>query len=270
MAGTGPEASFHFVDWSDLTGPNKNPATRVFIRKQAMSKAAAARKKRGNWGKTNIGQSVITLPTAQQSLRQVSRPVPSSDRDNGLVTPPGSVSSSDGSDLDTGDLHVNRGPKHGEEAATPEHAMVRVTAIPPKMSCTGYETLRMQSNFDILDLSALTTFHVGRITTETLYESPLLLVDVLQCRQWSYFTYIPSRYGHFICLDDAARCVAQRVRRWMQGEVNASAAVLSLYTKALKSLQAAINDPVLCQKAETLCATELMSIYEVRRPLCAI
>lgn len=131
------------------------------------------------------------------------------------------------------------------------------------MASTGYEMLRMKCNFDILDLSALTTFHVGRITTEGLYASPTGLVDVLQCRQWSYFSYIPCRFGHFPYLDDAARCVARRVRGWVEGEVKPSVVVISLYLKALNSLQAALNDPVLCTEPETLCATALLSIYEV-------
>ena len=269
MPQTGAEASYHFVDWSDITGPNKNPATRVVIRKQAMSKAAAERKKRGNWGKTNLGQDVIILPGVKKSLVQASRPVPTSKRDIEPITPPGSVSSSDSTDFDTDILHAGKSLERNNTVANLEHGMTCINRIPPKMPCTGYEMLRMQSNFDILDLSALTTFHVGRVTAEILNKSPLLLVEVLHCRQWSYFSYIPSRYGHFACLDDAVQCVAKRVRCWIEGDLCADPSVLSLYTKALNSLQSALNDPVLYAKAETLCATELLSIYEVIRYLHA-
>jgi hypothetical protein len=39
--------------------------------------------------------------------------------------------------------------------------------------------------------------------------------------------------------------------------------VLSLYGKALESLQDALNDPRQCIEPETLCATELLTLFEV-------
>jgi hypothetical protein len=42
-----------------------------------------------------------------------------------------------------------------------------------------------------------------------------------------------------------------------------SSIVLSLYGKALKSLQAAVNDPVSCLEPNVLCATEILALFEV-------
>ncbi len=256
------ESHFQFVEWADVAGPTKNAATRVLIRKQAMSKAAAARKLRGDWGKKNTARrEAVIVPSAQAIPERSLKLSEKSNVDCGLASPPASVSSSNDG-LDTTHRPTNLRLDYDRRILN-QYQSSGCAIIPPKMASTGYELLRMESDFDVLDLSALTTFHVGRITGTTLHTSPMLLKDVLQCRQWSYFSYVPSRFGHCACLDDATRCVASRVRLWVKGEVNLNAETLSLYTKALDSLQVAINDPCLCVMPETLCATELLSIYEV-------
>lgn len=231
-----------------------------------MSKAAAARRKQGNWGKHNLGQSIVVVSEAQAVCRETvrRRTESRSGADHGLPSPPVDTGITNSIDLEPHALHSDGGLEHDDAKSPPEQRLTYRPAVPVNMPSTGYEMLRMKCNFDILDLSALTTFHVGRITTEGLYACrPRGLINVLQCRQWSYFSYIPCRYGHFPCLDDAARCVASRVRGWVEGEVKTSATVLSYYVKALNSLQAAVNDPVQCTQPETLCATAVLSIYEV-------
>ena len=258
MAEEGSGSDFQFVDWSDISGPSKNAATRVMIRKQAMSKAAAARKERGDWGKKNIARKkVAILPSSKNTKPSLYC---------GPVSPLAGGDSSNDDGVETTERPAELIAHHDRGKQEQNHSSM-CTTIPPKMACSGYELQRLESDFDILDLSALTTFHVGRITTVTLHTSPLLLKEVLQCRQWSYFSYVPSRFGHFPCLDDAARCVASRVRSWTTGEFNANAANLSLYTKALDSLQLAINNPLTRVMPETLCATELLALYEVSSSL---
>lgn len=264
-----PDTTFQFVDWTEVAGPTQNPATRVLIRKQAMSKAAAARRERGNWGKRNVGQSIMVLPEAQRVCQKItsrtSSKASSADHRRHAYRSAGRTTSSS-----EGDSEAEASSQHGRPTSgysgtgwNPKQDLTGGYKVPLPMASTGYEMLRVQCDFDILDLSALTTFHVGRITTEGLYASPKSLIDVLRCRQWSYFSYIPCRYGQFPYLDDAAQCVASRVRGWMVGEIRPSDKVISLYLKALNSLQAAVNDPDLCTKPETLCATAVLSIYEV-------
>ena len=261
MAETQSKSLFQFVDWSDVAGPTKNAATRVLIRKQAMSKAAQARRESGVWGKKHVTRKKPeTMPPVQATPERPSRLSENSDPNSGLASPPLSMSSSNDDEADVIDQALTADNDHGKSK---RQLSICQTTISPKMACTGYELLRMESDFDILDLSALSTFHVGRITTKTLHTSPLLLSQVLQCRQWSYFTYVPGRFGHYPCLDDAIRCTASRVRLWIRGETSVNAATLSLYTKALDSLQDAINDPIRRLMPETLCATELLAIYEV-------
>ena len=139
-------------------------------------------------------------------------------------------------------------------------------AVPANVRSSGYEGMRIQYGFDLLDISALTTFHTGRITARTLSREPHRLAHVLRCRQRSYFSFLPSRYGHSACLDDAAHCVAARLRQWMDNPSDPpDKGVLSLYSKSLTSLQSALGDPVACLQPEVLCATVILAIYEVSR-----
>ena len=245
-------STFQFVDWAQVTGPTKDPATRVLIRKQAMSKAAAARKQRGNWGKVNLGQGVV---------------IDSTQVGENLQRKPAHQVKPQNSRPDSGLDHIQRertSPQNPKPSKTSQGDLGVTPFIPRNMSCTDYELMRMTYDFDLLDLSAMTTFHVGRITTQTLLKDPASLAKVLKCKQWSYFSYLPSRYGHFPCLDDAARCVASRVRHWIGGDIHPSAEDLALYSKALASLQVALNDPATCMESEILCATQVLSIHEVR------
>ena len=212
--------------------------TRRTIRRQAMSRAAAARKQRGNWGQQNRRQHLI-LPREDEEEQ--------AGAESGVAAW-GSVRASQISQQR--DLTVVTAAKR---------------AIPACVPNSGYESMRMNYGFDLLDISALTTFHNGRITAQLLAREPLRLTQALRCQQWSYFSFLPSRYGHCACLDDAANCVAARLRQWMDSpSIPPDCAVLSLYSKSLNSLQTALNDPVLCMQPEVLCATAILTIYEVK------
>lgn len=260
MAQTMSMSPLHFVEWAQISGPKKDPATRLLIRKQAMNKAAVARKQRNSWAKKNRNQSTVETTTIRDTEEIHGRKQPKD-------TPP--VQDTPVSQSGNTTFCLDGVPMEdvfAEPVAEPPviSDLETITPIAPNMPSVGYEMMRIQCNFDLLDLSAMTTFHVGRITSRALVEEPQRLVDVLQCRQFSYFTYLPSRWGHFACLDDAARCVANRVQRWISGSVDPHPETLALYSRALSSLQKAVNDPVLCLEPEVLCATEILSIHEVR------
>ena len=125
--------------------------------------------------------------------------------------------------------------------------------------------MMLKYGFDIRDLSSLTTFHVGRLTAQALTIEPHRLINILQCRQWSYFTFLPSRYGNCNFLDDAIDCVAARVRHWISyPSEQLNGTILSLYSRALRGLQAALEDPGLWMEPDVLCATEVLALYEVK------
>lgn len=139
------------------------------------------------------------------------------------------------------------------------------------MSSTGYEAIRIEQDFDILDLSALTTFSTGRVTAHVLKRRPYLLPEVLSCRQWSYLDFVPCRLGQSEVLDNAARCLTAKARQCLlHPDQRATVTVLRNYLKAIKSLQLALNDGQQSLEADVLCATQLLGIYEVGRYRLAV
>lgn len=125
--------------------------------------------------------------------------------------------------------------------------------------------MRIEQDFDLLSLSALTAFSVGRVTARVLACRPSLLPEVLRCQQWSYIEYVPSRIGSNETLDNAVRCVVARVRQCLLKPYEPPTNnILKGYVKAISSLQTALNDEQQCLKSDVLCATELLGIYEVR------
>ncbi|KAL8642604.1 MAG: hypothetical protein Q9226_008490 [Calogaya cf. arnoldii] len=135
--------------------------------------------------------------------------------------------------------------------------------IPASPSSTGFEAVRIRFDFDPVSLSGLTPLHGGRAATRTLHDKPDRLLDILRCRKLSYFEFLPSRFGQTRCLDDAVCCVASRVRQWINNPGEPDRLALELYSKAVRSLQAALENPVLCRHPHVLCATEIMTIFEL-------
>jgi hypothetical protein len=129
----------------------------------------------------------------------------------------------------------------------------------------------MRYNFDLLDLSQLTSFHINYATASRLASKPTMLTEVLGNRHWSYLNYLPSRLGHNSALDKAAACVAARVQQWLASPSEpVSYGILKLYSSALKALQAELQSSQACLRPDVLCATALLGVYEVRTLLCSI
>ena len=235
MKNTTSYGSYEFIDSSSDAGIPRGLDTRRRIRRQAMSRVAADRRQQGSWGQYNRRQypvsqlrSVQLVEADNEAATSSSAPVPSTSQS---IIP----------------------------------GMKSRSRVPTSIPCSGYELMRIDYGFDLLDLSALTSFHTGRVTGQLLSQEPHRLVHILRYRQMSYFSFLPSRYGHSACLDNAARCVAARVRQWMSSPSDPPRdGVLSLYSKSLNSLQSALDDPILCLKPETLCATAILAIYEVK------
>ena len=230
---TSNSGSYEFIDLSSHAGVPTGQDTRRVIRRQAMSRAGAARRQRGFSSNRNRRQYPVLLDHLEERA-----------------------------EVESGS--VQRNPSSQQQGLT---AMTRVRmAVPASVPSSGYESMRIRYGFDLLDISALAAFHTGRITARSISREPHLLSDVLRCRQRSYFSFLPSRYGHSACLDDAAHCLAARVRQWMDTPSDPpDKSVLSLYAKSLTSLQSALGDPVACLQPEVLCATVILAIYEVSR-----
>lgn len=125
-----------------------------------------------------------------------------------------------------------------------------------------------QEQGTIVLLAPLTTIHLGRLAIKHVSAIATLSNFMLSPdnEQSSYIFHIPQRLGHDITLDDAARCVIaafREIRDSHSSPDSKGSASLSLYTRALRSLQHALDDPTRSRSAETLCAAELLCIFEV-------
>ena len=253
MTHEGAGNAFQFINTTDGHRP-RDAYTRQIIRKQAMAQTAAARRSKGRYGKTNVGQfppsteeqhqysfsAHASNPNATECTSKTSnfKDVKIKDRSQGLIS--------------------DREVKRSSARSLPNWG------IPVSLSGISYECMRIQHDFDLLDISALASMHTGRVTAHILSREPSRLADILRCRQWSYFSFLPSRLGHTTCLDDAAHCVAAKVRHRLSSPFcPPNPSIISLYSRALASLQTALNDPKRFLQPDVLCATELLAVYEV-------
>ncbi|KAL8710273.1 MAG: hypothetical protein Q9220_005043 [cf. Caloplaca sp. 1 TL-2023] len=249
-------SSLTWIHSSDGLGP-KSPGIRTVIRKQAMSRAAAARRRRGTYGKQNLGQHLVLRPAPNPPEQNAVTQHPEHDTEDHEGTV-GDRSSPMEVSVDTlGTL------QQSGALMFPIPANSSLGWIPACLSSTGYEAMRMRFDYDIIDASALTAVHIGRATAQPLQEKPARLSDILQSKRWSYFQYLPSRYGQTQCLDDALCCLAARIRQWITHPGKPSRTILQLYSKAVKSLQAALDDVEMVLHSDVLCATEILTLYEL-------
>ncbi|KAL8945893.1 MAG: hypothetical protein Q9222_007634 [Ikaeria aurantiellina] len=248
--------SLTWIHSSDGLGP-RSPGIRTVIRKQAMSRAAAARRRRGTYGKQNLGQHLVLRPTPDPMEQDPETQQPEDDTENHDRTVAHCINPIEVSVDPFGSL------QQSGICVLPIPDTPSLDWIPACPSSTGYEAMRMRFDYDIIDASALTSVHIGRATAQPLQEKPARLSNILQSKRWSYFDYLPSRYGQTQCLDDALCCLAARIRQWITNPGKPSPKILQLYSKAVKSLQAALDDATMVLHSDVLCATEILTIYEL-------
>jgi hypothetical protein len=100
-----------------------------------------------------------------------------------------------------------------------------------------------------------------------LSSDPSPLAGVLSCRQRSYFSFIPPRFGHSAVLDDAFRALITLAHsRLVPRHRSNHEIIFSNYSKALHSLQSAVNDRKARNSTEVLCATAILALFEVSVP----
>ncbi|KAI4179545.1 MAG: hypothetical protein L6R41_007782 [Letrouitia leprolyta] len=256
MASVIRPSSFIWINSLDGRKPG-NPSVRTKIRRQAMNNALEERKRQGKYGMRSRRQYpiVTTIVAHEETDPEIGKPPETIDDKNpSRQKRPNPMQAM---------------VKHEGDLKLASNGLVRATRysstgyVPTSPSSTGYEAMRIRYDFDVLDLSALTALHVGRATAEQLQDKPACLREILRSRQWSYFSYMPWRYGQTKCLDDALCCVAARARQWVANPGSPNGQVLMLYCKAVKSLQTAIDDPVQRMQADVLCATEVLSIFQL-------
>jgi hypothetical protein len=269
MAENEPKIEFQFVN-STINAPSvpRDLAIRALIRKQAMKKASAARRRDGNYGKHNLRQYPVFVVDQENNNGQTVTEIKEQ------VSPVQYISEKPVSRYDGGKYPKEKEKPVRSTASKADRNVDRqrwlaklalTDGLPGTLSAKGYELTSMKSDFDILDLSRLATLHVGRAARAALSQNPYHLIYQLRShKQWSYLAYLPSLYGHVPCLKDATDCVIARARQIISPHENWEAAVITLYVKALDSLQRALDCPKQRYKPEVLCATEILALYEVR------
>jgi len=272
MAENQPKMEFQFVN-STINAPTvpRDLAIRALIRKQAMKKASAARRRDGNYGKHNLRQYPVFIVDQKnnngQAIAEVKEQSSSPDES---ANEKAICHYDEGKQLKEKDKVVrsngNKADRNGNDLERQRWlATVALNeSLPASLSAKGYELTSMKSDFDIRDLSTLATLHIGRAARAALSQNPYHLIYQLRSRkQFSYLSYLPSLYGHVACLSDATDCVIARVRQIISPHENWEAAVITFYVKALDSLQKALDNPKQRYRPEVLCATEILALYEV-------
>lgn len=264
MATKQTKANFTFIN-SSIAAPPQDPATKARIRKQAIKQAFAARKQDGTQKKYNIRQCPVFIqditlaPLVTDGVGHLNTEFGHAVNDHIAVQGEEFYAADKPSGLESDD---------GETANVKRLALVideLKQTIPATLSIKGCDLIPLKYGFNILELSDLATFHVGRATRNFLSSDPSQLVNFRQYKPWSFFSFLPSCYEHSPCVKYAADCVAARVGQILSpGEIRHST-VIGLYVKALKNLQQALNCPKRSLKPEVLFATEIMAIYEVRK-----
>jgi hypothetical protein len=242
----------HF-EWIVLRKDSRSDRKKILakIRSHAMRETAASRKKTGTWGKRNLRQyPVLPLSDVESiacTLSEAATDKSSNDNDNG----------SDSSSPEKGRWESGMSSPCGD-------CLPFSLRVDSPMPLSGLEQLTAKIGLNVLDLSALTTAHIGQRATSFLAERPSRLVDLVTHRKVSYLNHVPTRYGCTYCLDDAVHCLITKARRVLIGPGNAGCSTeLTLYCKALRSLQSAIDLEQGWRNPDVLCAIQVLSLYEV-------
>lgn len=255
------EQNFPFIVSS---GPKlqNDPATRQLIRKQAMRDIGIARKRKGTFGKQNTGQ----FPTADVPIRAaVSSAGGNKSSSSGTSSPETWGSDASASTQSTDDTELDA--LFGQQLVPARRKPIttgRISSIQTVNLLSSYETTRARFNVDITDLCMLTNFNVGKSIIPILTADPSRLAGLLGQQEWSYLQHVPSRYGESQCLTAATDCVLAKVRSVLAPQGGYEEVQLRLYAKALNSLQKAISNGASCMDSDVLCATQMLSLHEVR------
>ena len=262
MKGPTQQGAFAFVSYEGPKLP-EDQKIRNLIRHRASSHTAAARKRNGGYVKHNTRQFPIWLPKpgSQEQDSPPRRETPGS-------TPQGIQN------RDTyADGSAEAVTRCDDEITNPyqlESIARLASLLSHPLDCSGDTVCRI---YPLLNLIApLTVLHLG-VTTLWHFRPDLWCISQTLATMPTrpdfrpLLYYIPSRYGKVASIthatDSLVALLEQIVRTRGRWSPQWDAFSLKLYTKALRSLQEAIDDENQRLMPETLCAVELLAIFEV-------
>ena len=235
-----PEQFEFIVQGQDVYKQGFSREAKTRIRKQAMKKTAAERRKTNEHGKRNLRQLPVAddepivdpLPAStplQLRFANAARAVGGVGSDAVvLAASPWSRPIEAGLPDDHADLQrykpsVRPAPysttlrrqtwRKGQVYSSTEPAEapfgIRIT-LP--MPLSGLERMVADYGVNPIHFSSLTNIQVGRIAANLLSTEPQRLQKLLGSSSWSYFDFVPARIGHHLFLDDALRCLMFKTR----------------------------------------------------------
>ncbi|KAK3645783.1 hypothetical protein LTR56_008970 [Elasticomyces elasticus] len=222
-------------------GPKVPKEARTTIRKQAMRDVGLARKARG-YGRINLRQGVqyadshegsIPFRSAVGMTLSRSSSTTLSSRSSSRAPAVRTPNTSQPSTVNW-DEFVEAIPREdvADDYANDQSAMSCNLILPGLSPMPDYERARSKFGIDLMSLSILTNFNVGKSTIAILSADPTRLASLLNLAQWSYLEYVPERYGISECLTAATNCLLAKS----------------------------------AMDADVLCATQLLSLHELLDP----
>ena len=239
------QSSFTFVQ-CDQNGRPDGVRVRSVIRKQAMKKAAIARKLKGGYGQHNRLQLPSFLD--EDILADAS------------VVPEGRERQSQDADASPGVI-IGKRPRQQCDVAF-SCRLPRTCGV----SCSGTMS---QSLFLLLKLVPLTGLRLGLTSCSSLRSEVRHISGVGAFPNpgtSKLLSFIPSRYHEIPLVRHAIDCLAAKLCQLLQPADCRSSSdelILRHHTRTIEALRAALKDEAECLTPETLCAVELLSAFEV-------
>lgn len=220
---------------------------RGLIRSSAMKHAAAIRKKTGGYPKHNLGQ--LPMHTIVQSNVH-------SDYDSRTVE-------------DASEVIRDKDEDVRASAAT-AYCHESLSLSPPPTDAFVIAMLKLPPLIKLT--SPMTVLHVGmrkllyfRVDCLCFGKALSKMPVYLESRR--LLSFISSRYGRGEAITDATNCLISRlgyiVQKRGRGPSERDVTSLRHYSKALRSLQEALDDDKLRMSPDTLCSVQILGIFEV-------
>lgn len=255
MKGSTQDQGYAFVTY-DGSKLSEDPNVRGLIRRRAMRHTAAIRKKTGGYGKHNVTQFPVLLLGPEEQ---------NEDPESCATTLPYRTPHGyHGKDTPINQIAAKR-------MVLPDlGASWRITIDHPPASpfvsdiSRNYYLLNLASRLTVLRLGVSTLSYL-RLDNGCIGEILSRMPPYIKTRR--VLSFIPSRYGHVSSITHATDCLIAGFSYIVQsgGKLSPTLdlATLRAYARALRSLQEAIDDEELRMTPETLCAAELLGLFEV-------
>lgn len=249
-------ATFSWVSYDNHRVP-QDPKSRTLIRRHAMKNVATTRKQRKNY-RGNVIQYPESVLRGEDdpNLRHASKSSVKGGKSQPRKHKP-----------------TKKKKAVDDDTQTTKQQIVRLHTI-----FINDVERKMNAEFPILELIApLTSLHLGFASISCFTSNSGRAGDVLSSSPLSHLqsrrllSYLPSRYGKVAALTYTVDCLVARLNQLTRNSVTNCASeeedgiVFCHYAKALNEVQKAIDDDALRMSQETLYATELLGIFEVRR-----